>query len=1030
MMAKEPAARPADGWAAQQLLEEIAAQPMSPPTGPGGISAEERRLVWVMLVADVEGEEEPTRVLGTMPYPSPAPASPNPIVEAHGADLEHLADSTALITFRNDGTGEESERAAMTALAWRAQCPAARIALAAGPGVHRVGPGAAAAPLEIGELVDRGTAALAAAEPGTILLDDAARTLLERRFVVVGDELGEQRATDETVLHVLGREPPFVGRKRELAALTATLDECIDERVARAVALRGEAGIGKSRLLRVLAREARRREPVAIMRGGLDALQDGAAFALLASVLRSVAGVAQGDDLPSAREKLQRRVAVNLPIADRQRVAMFLGEIASIPFADDPRLAAARSDAGLMRDSMHTAIEDFFAAEAVASPLLLILDNVHWADTPSLSLVRSVLHHLKEHPLMVVLSGRPELEERLGRAGKSIDADVIALGPLSRKGSQQLVRSILGDRFTEAEALSRKSGGNPLFIEELARAAAQESGSLADSVLGAVQARLDKVDGVARLVLRAASVFGLRFWTGGVAALVEGGTGPISVPRCMAELERREIVVRSRRSLLGHEPEYSFVHDLIRDGAYAMLTDSDRQRGHALAGQWLEQAGAPDAEMLATHFQRGGASTRARPWLLKAEQQALDGNDFERALVRADDALAAGCDVVVPAIVKAQAWHALGREADARASAQLALSKAESGTRHWFRAVIEIVQASTHADAADEVERLCVEVRHAPVSAEAMGDKVSALAILAWIVQQSGRAALAYELAGLATKLADAHEVRDPLSRAHLSGVRAVRAYGRGDLAGYLRESEHAADLFDNAGLQRHSCGQALNVTVGYISVGCYERANEVVTKLLNVVRRLGLRSKECFALCLVSNARLELGDLDGAEDAASQGWTLANELQIARHLGYSETLLGRIASERGDHEGAAEKLQSALRRFESSPAYRVHTLAALAQARLRQGDEGKALELATHAHELASDLGVGGASSGHIALTRGEALLALGRRPEAAAVVDGGVRSVLERAKAFQDDWLQERFLQGIAAHRRLLEIGRELSE
>jgi tetratricopeptide (TPR) repeat protein len=213
---------------------------------------------------------------------------------------------------------------------------------------------------------------------------------------------------------------------------------------------------------------------------------------------------------------------------------------------------------------------------------------------------------------------------------------------------------------------------------------------------------------------------------------------------------------------------------------------------------------------------------------------------------------------------------------------------------------------------------------------------------------------------------------------------------------------------------------------VGYISVGCFERAREVATALLDVVRRLGLRRQECFALSLLSNALLELGDLDAAARAAEDARRLAAD---ARHVGFSEMLLGRISCARGQHDEAVALLEDALRSFESSPSYRVHALAALAHSHVQRGDAEAGLSLVEQAHDLVVKSGVGGASTGQIALVRAEALAALGRRQEAAVLVRDACQELDRRAAAFNDAWLRSRFLEGIAAHARLRALDRELT-
>src|SRR6185437_6705024 len=172
-----------------------------------------------------------------------------------------------------------------------------------------------------------------------------------------------------------------------------------------------------------------------------------------------------------------------------------------------------------------------------------------------------------------------------------------------------------------------------------------------------VQARLERLDAEARRVLRAASVFGETFYQGGVTALVGGG----HVERWLEDLSEQEVIARSWEERFRDQPEFRFRHALVREAAYAMLTDADRATGHRLAGEWLERAGEGDAVVLAEHFERAGEPARALRWYARAADQAMRGGDTSAAIARAEKGLEHGADgdrrgALVALVGQAHAW--------------------------------------------------------------------------------------------------------------------------------------------------------------------------------------------------------------------------------------------------------------------------------------------------------------------------------------------------------------------------------------
>src|SRR6185436_568596 len=248
-------------------------------------------------------------------------------------------------------------------------------------------------------------------------------------------------------------------------------------------------------------------------------------------------------------------------------------------------------------------------------------------------------------PWMVLALARPEVFDvfpRLWADRRNIQE--IRLKELGRKASERLVRQVLGDSVgpETIERLVQRADGNAFYLEELIRAAAEgKDGALPETVLAMVETRLARLSLEARRVLRAASVFGEVCWSGGVTVLLGGAMGRTIVGEWLDKLVEQEVLAPRPESQFPGERELAFRHTLLREAAYATLTEDDKRLGHRLAGEWLEQHGEGDPMMLAGHFERGGDGARAASYYLRASEQAMHVLDIEATAARA--ALGLGC---------------------------------------------------------------------------------------------------------------------------------------------------------------------------------------------------------------------------------------------------------------------------------------------------------------------------------------------------------------------------------------------------
>jgi eukaryotic-like serine/threonine-protein kinase len=654
MLAKDPEARPHDGAAVEAALEAAGIAATLPaasvPAASGSLSSaltrKERRVLSVVLMGPEPSLEPGAEPLNDEGQIVATPEEMQEDVATRGGHVELLVDGSIMASFVATGIAtDQAMLATRAALAMRALSGARPMALATGRAEM-------AGKLPIGVVIDRAAQMLSQLEftlravpvawrAAPIAIDEVTAGLLDARFEVIETDTGlllrREQALAEDARTLLGKPTACVGRDWELSMLEQLFSECTEESRGRAVLVTAAAGMGKSRLAyEFLLRARQRGEPLEVWVGRGDPLGASTAFGLLGQALQGACGIRHGEPLSVRRNKVLTRVAEHVPLSEVRRVSEFLGEILGTPFPDgeSEALRAARGDAQIMGDQIRKAWVEFLSAAASARPVLLLLEDLHSSDQATVKLIDDALRWLKLKPWMVLALARPEVHELFPRLWAERSIQEIRLKELSLKASARLVRQVLGDRVS-TETLDRllaRADGNAFYLEELIRATAeQREDALPETVLSMVQSRVEGIESAARLLLRAASVFGEVFWRGAVTALLGGGSSELALDDHLARLERLEWIAARPETKFQGQQEFAFRHTLVREAAYGMLTDEDRALGHRLAAEWLEQVGEPSAAVIAEHFDRGGDRARAAQFYQRAAAQALAASDLEAA---------------------------------------------------------------------------------------------------------------------------------------------------------------------------------------------------------------------------------------------------------------------------------------------------------------------------------------------------------------------------------------------------------------
>jgi class 3 adenylate cyclase/tetratricopeptide (TPR) repeat protein len=417
-----------------------------------------------------------------------------------------------------------------------------------------------------------------------------------------------------------GEEVPLIGRDGEVGVIFGRLRTVTAGREPATVFVTGDAGLGKSRLVAEVARQAAREVPgLRVLWGRCAPYGVGRELSVVLDVVRGACGVgADVGDVEEAAARVRRsvdRLAAPPWLADRLLSLLALSDQRA------PSVAIPGPEVGPRLTQELDAVAVLLAALSEEAPLLLCLDDLQWATDVTLEVLAVVGAQLSGR-VMVLGAGRPELLHRGTWWRRLPRAEVIPLGPLDRTDAVRLVRAHLGGLPDEetVKVLLEKAQGNPFFLAELLHLLV-DTGLLSPSdqgwrlvaplpeellpagVQAVLAARIDSLDPTARAVLRDASVLGERV---PVAALQALSRQPGSVPAAVATLVAR--------GLLRPSPEdpasagiFVPAHTLAREAAYAGVPKAERARRHALAARWSREGLPPGAisdRAVATHAER------------------------------------------------------------------------------------------------------------------------------------------------------------------------------------------------------------------------------------------------------------------------------------------------------------------------------------------------------------------------------------------------------------------------------------------
>ena len=523
-------------------------------------------------------------------------------IEQRGGTVEKFIGDAVMAVFGAPVAHEDDPvRAVLTALAIRESSPDLEIRTAVHTGEALVALDAdvtAGEAFVSGDVVNTAARLQSSAPVNGILVGEA--TYRATRHVIDYREAPEVEAKGKSkpvrVWEVVAARPRFgtdveethrsalVGREREVFLLTDAFQRSKSEETAQLVTLVGVPGIGKSRLVAELFSLLDADPDVYWWRQGRS-LPYGESRSVwaLGEIVKAQAGILESDDAQTAREKLAAACSDEWVLSHLYALAGVAGEI------DESRDRRAEAFAAWRK---------FFELLAEERPLVLVFEDLHWADDTLLDFVDYLAEWVAGVPMLVVATARPELlERRPDWGGGKRNATTLSIGALSDDATARLLPVMPAEK---QQLVLARAEGNPLYAAEFARMAEDNPGEdlpLPETVQGLIAARIDQLPPDEKTLVQDASVLGKVFWPSALASASEDA---------LHALERKEFIRRDRRSAVAGETQYAFLHLLVRDVAYGQIPRVKRLARHIDAARWISSI-SPDrsedrAEMLAHHY--------------------------------------------------------------------------------------------------------------------------------------------------------------------------------------------------------------------------------------------------------------------------------------------------------------------------------------------------------------------------------------------------------------------------------------------
>jgi class 3 adenylate cyclase/tetratricopeptide (TPR) repeat protein len=857
-----------------------------------------------------------------------------------------------------------------------------------------------------------------------------------------------------------GVETRMVGRDVELELLQDAFKNLYRQRNLAAVTVVAEAGLGKSRLLYEFENWAEARsEAYYIFQGRAQSQTQSHPYGLLRDVLAWRLQIADGDSMDVAKRKIEQGIAPLFKADDgddmAQAHAHVLGHLIGLDFTDSRHIKGIQDDRRQIRNrGFHSAAQMFRRVAAQNdAPIVLLLDDLHWADDGSLDFLNYLTQVNRDVPMLMLGLTRPTLFERRADWPGTADAQRIELSPLDKSFSRLLANELL-KKLPEIPAALRElitggAEGNPFYMEELVKMLVDEGAietrkdrwtvipdkllatHVPQTLTGVLQARLDSLKPSEKLVLQQASVIGFMFWDQALVAIDARAID--SLPA----LVQRELIVPHQDAGFEGVREYAFRHQILHQVTYDTVLKRTRRELHAKAAAWLAGlAGARANDFLgatAEHFEKAGDNPRACEFFARAAEHAAGRYAHEAAMGYVGQALAlVGADSQPDELelrwrlldVRERTLDLQGKRPEQQTDINALQGLADAlgddrrrGEVAWRRSDIAMRTADyrTMESAARQAMALAERAGAVELRLRAQQRVASALGRL-------GDAAAGKELAQDGLAAARAQGLRH--IEARLLNTLSIIADIQGDLMTTLETVQQTLLIDRELGDRRSQASSLCNLGNAWLALGDHTQARRHLEEGLRLHRAVGNRAAESSPLINLSRLALRQGDDALALAHAQSAVDIAVAVQERRYeadalcwLGHAELALGRHAAA----VAAFERAHAVALALDDNIRY--DAAAGLARVVLAQGDVAGAL---LHLEELLIHLAGGGTLDGTearqlVRLICHDVLQRAGD-PRASGLLASAHTELQDRAATITDATLRHRFLNDIPEHREIV--------
>jgi len=707
---------------------------------------------------------------------------------------------------------------------------------------------------------------------------------------------------------IIGVETPMVGREPEMATLQNRYQDAIIGNETALVLIYGDPGIGKTRLSNTFLDWAALQPATPILlRGRAIPSTQPVPFGVLRNLFAKVFKILETDSNIEALEKFREGTQTALSDEEADLVGHFIG----FNFKISPAVQRLLGDQDFAKIA-HLYLVNYFRKLA-ESPLLLLLEDLHWMDDSTLDLIIEIVEKLRQEEntrLMIVCTARPEFFERRINWGEGISGFTqLRLRRLSRLRSRTLIAEILCKVGVIPEALfeciTKVAEGNPFFIEEFIKMLIEQGvietagdkwhinlEMLSDihvppTLIGILQARMDSLPPAEKLVLQRAAVIGRTFWDGLLRALTNAEGEAELISEHLSALRERGLIFQLERSTIKGHQEYLFKHALVRDAAYDTVLLKHRQIYHSQVAGWIEVNAGDRLEehlaLIASHYADSGQTDLAGDWALRAGERAAHQYSMNEAMDLFEKVLS----LIRP------------DDLDRRWRATLGHSEALG--------VLGYIE-DRHSD-----DKALLDLAHQ------LGDEsrvAEANYLIGSQAYNEGNNAVARR--ALDDALHAARAAGDLLIQAEILPMQVVILTAEGEFQSAAEIVEHALDIAQQAHNPNILARAITNLAMYYLAIGDASRSIDLMHQQIEINQQQGNRLGEAIGLNNLGYNYLSIGQFEIGHSHLERALQLARSMEARRITAYCLLNLGLAEWRLGKSEEACHTINQSLARLEA----------------------------------------------------------------------------------------------------------------